>query len=231
MNSEKNIELVRNFFEQHSNKSDSMHYEEFVSPNVVVHGPGTVQEKIGIEHAKEIDKDYFRNKPGRTFSIEEIFSYTDKVYLRWNCTGRHKKILKAGDTKDSTFSITGFSIYRIKEGKIVQIWKYWDRLGLLEQLVEVSIQSDTAESGHYLELLKSLGRGKYFKDVPLLSKRERQCLQALLLGETAKEVASRYTLSFRTIESYYENLKNKLNCQTKRDLFKAAQALEKLQLI
>lgn len=72
---------------------------------------------------------------------------------------------------------------------------------------------------------------QYIEKVPLLSSRERQCLRCLLEGKTAKETALIYKLSPRTIESYFEKIKQKLKCTNKRDLFSLAQALEKLDLL
>lgn len=231
MKSNKNIDIVREFFDKQTNESDISSYEKIVSTEVAIHGPGTLQKTVGINHAKHIDRNYLQKYPGKEFKIEEIFPYKDKVYVRWNCAGRQNKDLRTGASKEASFSITGLSIFQISGDKIIQIWQFWDRLCILEQLAEEPIQTESELSNHYFDLLKGLGMGRCFKDLPLLSKRERQCLRALLVGETAKEVALEYGLSYRTIESYYENLKNKLNCQSKRDLLKAAQALDKLQLI
>ena len=41
-------------------------------------------------------------------------------------------------------------------------------------------------------------------------------------GKTAKETADALDISFRTVESYFENMKAKLHCETKRDLFQYA---------
>lgn len=66
---------------------------------------------------------------------------------------------------------------------------------------------------------------------PILSLRERQCLRCLLDGKTAKETAAIYKLSYRTVESHFEKIKQKLKCTYKRDLFSLAQVLEKLDLL
>jgi len=49
----------------------------------------------------------------------------------------------------------------------------------------------------------------------LLSKRQVQCLGLTLKGKTAKEIGKEICLSYRTIEDYIKNLKNKLGCSTK----------------
>ena len=51
-----------------------------------------------------------------------------------------------------------------------------------------------------------------------LSKREAECIEYLLKGKTNKEIAHLTGLSQRTIESYFDNIKNKLNCNSRSEL-------------
>lgn len=51
-----------------------------------------------------------------------------------------------------------------------------------------------------------------------LSKREVDCIIHLLKNRTASETADYMSVSRRTIESYFENIKIKLNCTTKMEL-------------
>lgn len=53
-----------------------------------------------------------------------------------------------------------------------------------------------------------------------ISRREIECLALFHAGYTAKESAKLLGLSFRTIEKYFEVIKDKLNCLSKRDALK-----------
>ncbi len=64
-----------------------------------------------------------------------------------------------------------------------------------------------------------------------LTNREKQCLQALLKGYTAKQTALELKLSQRTIEHFLENAKAKLECRHKSELFKKADRLKILGLL
>lgn len=55
-----------------------------------------------------------------------------------------------------------------------------------------------------------------------LSSRERECLFLLVRGKSAKEIGALLCLSKRTIESYIENIKNKMNCRNKAEILVAA---------
>ncbi len=66
---------------------------------------------------------------------------------------------------------------------------------------------------------------------PALLKREKECLLLYLSGETAKSIADTLELSHRTVESYLEATKYKLNCHQKTDLLKKAQELQDYGLL
>ena len=59
---------------------------------------------------------------------------------------------------------------------------------------------------------------KFLKMICPLSKREQECLELFKQGETAQSTAALLGLSSRTVEYYFTNIKNKLNCYSKREL-------------
>lgn len=80
----------------------------------------------------------------------------------------------------------------------------------------------------------------YYKDLGInceaekakhLSPREKQCLKLLLQNKSAKETAVTLGLSPRTIEFYFENIKNKLTCWNKQEILKLARIFEDLGLL
>jgi DNA-binding CsgD family transcriptional regulator len=58
--------------------------------------------------------------------------------------------------------------------------------------------------------------GREINDV-YLSKREFECAKLLLQGLKIKEIAAHLNLSPRTVESYFNNMKSKLHCQSRTD--------------
>lgn len=51
-----------------------------------------------------------------------------------------------------------------------------------------------------------------------LTKREAQCLTALIDGFTAKEIGKLLGISYRTVQNYLEDVKQKLSCHTRSSL-------------
>ncbi|HSX26786.1 MAG TPA: ester cyclase [Chlamydiales bacterium] len=227
----KNVELVRCLFEEQASRDDISLYDQLISEEVELYGPASGQVVKGLTALKKIDRGYHRAYPGAKFKIEEIFAHGDQVIVRWTCKGRHKEGHKGITPKKKEFAIWGLSIYRIAKGKIQVIRQFWDRLGILEQIGEVHVSTDPVEPGYYAKLLKDLGMEKVLEKASLLSKRERDCLELLLQGKTAKETAALLNLSRRTVESYFENMKKKLKCSNKGELFSAAELLKKLELL
>jgi DNA-binding CsgD family transcriptional regulator len=69
-----------------------------------------------------------------------------------------------------------------------------------------------------LTYLQALGIG-----IEKLSSRELECLQLFMKDKSAQQTAEHLGLSRRTIESYFENIKNKLGCADKREIAKLLQ--------
>lgn len=88
--------------------------------------------------------------------------------------------------------------------------------------------------------IDSSARLKYYRDLGILdtsvraerlSAREKECLTLLLEEKSAKETALILGLSVRTIEHYFENIKNKLHCFSKHELLSLAKILDDVGLL
>lgn len=227
----KHILSVKRLFEEQASRSDVSLYEQLFSEDVELYGPASGQVVKGLAALKKVDQGYYGVYSGTQFKIEEIFEHGDNVVVRWTCKGTYKEGTKGIKPKNEAFCISGIAIYRFANGKIREIRQSWDRLGILEQIGEIRVRTDPVEPGYYAELLRSLGMEKYLEKASVLTRRERQCLELLLQGKTAKETASALKLSPRTVESYFENMKQKLKCHNKGELFSIAQALQRLELL
>lgn len=95
-------------------------------------------------------------------------------------------------------------------------------LGLLKQIGwQPSITSP--QTSKYKEaMLKKISR---------LSKKECDCLQLLIQGKTAKDTANLWSISPRTVEYYFENIKDKLGCINKRELYAFALFMHRSNLL
>jgi DNA-binding NarL/FixJ family response regulator len=60
---------------------------------------------------------------------------------------------------------------------------------------------------------------KELKGSKLTTARVRECMRLLITGLTVREIVQALGLSSRTVESYFENIKNKLNSWSKKDIY------------
>ena len=97
---------------------------------------------------------------------------------------------------------------------------------LCPQLVHPSI----TENAHHV-FLQKIGRAQDVFKAGLLSQREKECLKLMIRGNTAKQIAHLLHLSPRTVESYFENMKNKLSCFSKQELFSVAKSFDEIGLL
>lgn len=79
--------------------------------------------------------------------------------------------------------------------------------------------------------LNEIGLSSYVRQAELLSNREKQCVQLMLKGKSSKEIAEDLILSPRTVEHYFNHIKNKFNCQFKNEVFTISEKLIELGLI
>jgi ketosteroid isomerase-like protein len=64
----------------------------------------------------------------------DTISEGDMVCMRWSSTAKHSSTGKP-------LEVTGISILRFKDGRLVEAWQNWDQHGLLQQLADTAPKS------------------------------------------------------------------------------------------
>jgi predicted ester cyclase len=73
--------------------------------------------------------------PDLTCTIEEQIAEGDKVATRWKGRGTHQgETEELGPPTGNRMEVTGISIERFSEGKVVEAWDSFDALGMMQQL-------------------------------------------------------------------------------------------------
>ena len=92
----------------------------------------------GIEPTREGYKQnvsaFSSSFPDRQWNTEDMIAEGDKVVLRWIGKGTHKGEFMGGSPTGKEMTITGISIIRIKEGKILEEYAEMNMLGVMQQL-------------------------------------------------------------------------------------------------
>lgn len=197
-----------------------------IASDVTCHCPQSWQEIHTVnlpnrESAKKIDQEYGKAFRFKKVEINDLIVGQDKIWVRWASEGVHKGNFFDIKATHHHFDLSGQTIYQFnRQEKISAVWQAWDMFGLFRQIADGHPVSNNVKD-----------MDMCLKQAYLLSQKEKDCMKYLLEGKTAKETALCMGLSFRTIEYYFENIKNKLTCYRKRDLFAYARLLEKHRML
>lgn len=138
--SEENKALVKDFFEQVWNNKNLDLLDEVYSPDFVLHAlwqntsAGGPIEAHGIEPAKKVIGGWLAGFPDMTVTVDDQVAEGDRVGSRHTSTGTHTETFMGMQPTGKQATITGMTITRIENGKMVEAWTAWDALGMFEQL-------------------------------------------------------------------------------------------------
>jgi predicted ester cyclase len=111
--------------------------DEVIAASAVSHDPAEPAElraMRGPELFKRTVSMYRTAFPDLRLTIEDAFGADDKVVVRWRCGGTHRGDLHGLAPTGAEAVVTGMSIDRYEDGKIVETWSEWDNLGLARQI-------------------------------------------------------------------------------------------------
>jgi steroid delta-isomerase-like uncharacterized protein len=135
MSVEENISIMRRWYREvwRDRKNETIH--ELIAADARLRGQnGPDQEVVGPEGFLEFAERIRAAIPDTEVVIEDIFAADDKVAVRWVATGTHTGHGLGVPPSGKSLSVFGITIARIANGKIVEGWDNWDRLGMLEQI-------------------------------------------------------------------------------------------------
>ena len=108
--------------------------EEIFSPDYVSHEPASGEVR-GIEGARQFAATFRGAFPDLENTIEDMVAEGEKVVMRFRGSGTHLGETEAfGPPTGNRMEITGITIKRLTDGKIVEAWTNFDALGMMQQL-------------------------------------------------------------------------------------------------
>jgi steroid delta-isomerase-like uncharacterized protein len=132
MSTDQNKSLVRRYQEAH-NSGNLSALDEIVTADLTSHAlaPGVPP---GLEGGKMIHQAMVGAFPDMQFDIDELIAEGDKVVARFTASGTHRGDLAGLAPTGKHFRISGISVFRIADGKIVEHWAHQGDLGFYQQL-------------------------------------------------------------------------------------------------
>ena len=135
MTVEQNIQLLTRWFQEVWNEGKTQIVRELLSPDAVAVGQaGSGIELRGPEDFVPFVEQIRGAFPDIKVTVEDAFGSDDKVALRWSAMMTHRGDALGIPATGKSVRLTGITIVRIVNGKIVAGWDNWDQLGLFEQI-------------------------------------------------------------------------------------------------
>ena len=130
--SEQNKTLMRRMIEDVWNKENYALVDERVASDFI--GQSPLREIHGPKEYKQFFSTLHESFPDLHFSIEDMLTDGDKVVARWTVQGSHRGQFQGQPATGKQVTMTGITIGRFVNGKVVEGWMDCDALGLIRQL-------------------------------------------------------------------------------------------------
>jgi steroid delta-isomerase-like uncharacterized protein len=118
--------------------------QEVYADTFVMHEPD--EDVNGIEGLTQFVSMIRFALPDLRVTLEDDVAEGDKVVSRWRAQGTHQGELMGSAPTGNEVAITGITIHRIEDGKIVEEWENWDALGLMQQIGAVPAPEQSEEA-------------------------------------------------------------------------------------
>ena len=126
--------IIRRVFEEVWNKTRLSFVDDVFGPDYVAHVSGAPEDIEGPEQFKQFVALHGVLTSELNFSIEDQIAEGDRVATRWTATTVPAAGLVTAPTETQAVKVTGISIHRFTDGKIVESWDNWDALAAYQAL-------------------------------------------------------------------------------------------------
>ena len=114
------------------NEHDTSLWNEAIAEDYVGHVNGAdVPDRDVGKTVVQVVIDAF---PDIHFTMDDTIIQGEKVVVRWSATGTHTGDFYGMAPTNRSVRKIGITIFRIKDGKVAELWNIWDLHGLIEQL-------------------------------------------------------------------------------------------------
>lgn len=132
-NFEANKKIARQSFEAFEKKDFSLLEKITDTSKFQLHFPGKT-ESLNYQEGVKLNEEYSSAFPDAKVTIENQVCEGEYVVSRVTYDGTHKGELQGISPSYKNVKVTGITIQRIVDGKIVEEWDEFDALGMMQQI-------------------------------------------------------------------------------------------------
>lgn len=112
-------------------KGDFSRLDEIYGPGFVAHGGGRT---FTLEEDNASGKAIRTAAPDLKVYVDHLVGEADLITVRWHAQGTNTAAAAGMPGKGKAFNVDGMTIFRFKNGRIVEEWSITDSLSMLRQL-------------------------------------------------------------------------------------------------
>jgi steroid delta-isomerase-like uncharacterized protein len=128
-----NIAIVRKFFEVGPSKGDIAAADALLHAEFTLHTPLPTPGP-GIEEMNNVITTCRAAIAGLQVTIDDIMADGNRVIARFTARGTHNGEFMGVPPTGKAITLTAIEIFRIKDGKIAELWGEVNMMGLMQQL-------------------------------------------------------------------------------------------------
>lgn len=128
-----NIAIVRKFFDMGPSKGDIAAADALLHPEFSLHTPLPTPGPA-IEEMNTVITTCRAAFHGLHVTIDDIMADGNKVIARFTARGTHNGEFMSVPPTGKAITLTAIEIFRVKDGKIVELWGEVNMMGLMQQL-------------------------------------------------------------------------------------------------
>jgi predicted ester cyclase len=128
----RNKERARQLTEELYNLRRLDRITEYIAQDFVDRSQGAPEDAVGPAFVRAQAEASFQTFPDLRFDILHLVADGDMVVVHWKATGSDSKNPDAAG-KPKPLTLNGHSLYRMRDGKVVEAWDISDRLSPLLQ--------------------------------------------------------------------------------------------------
>jgi steroid delta-isomerase-like uncharacterized protein len=135
MSAQENVQLMRRWFKEVWNEGRAQTIHDLLDPDAIA--IGELEDGKALRGPADFVS-FVENLrgafPDMNIVVEDVFGADDKVALRWSATMTHSGDHLGIPATGKVVRLTGITIVRIRDRKIVEGWDNWDQLGMQKQI-------------------------------------------------------------------------------------------------
>lgn len=132
--SEQNIQTVRKVFEGVWNEGDTSIAAQIYADSYVAHIANVSSTIAGMDEFIQFVALFRALSPDLSFTIDDQICQADKVATRWTVRIQNKGDFSGNGVVGEEIAVTGMSMHRLVDGRLVESWDNWDAMTAFQSL-------------------------------------------------------------------------------------------------